>query len=347
MTISHTSAFIRAGAVLTVSALAVGTLAACGRNSGSGGGGSHSIVYLSPVASQPGQQDIFWAMQKAGKSLGWSVSQTDANLSPDKQVAGVDTAITQQKSAIASWSLDPDSVAAAYKRARNAGIPVVGVNSPGGNVDTEVLWQNATCPKGGVQDQTARYLAKLKPGGNIALISGPPTPSGLKTLACFRNYLKADGLKIVAATANTQDSSDAASRIAADLLTAHPDIDAIWTYNDSTALGSSSAVVSAHKKVASAADPADGIVVIGSNADKDALQAIKQHRLTATWDPDNIATGYAIVYQMKQLLAGKKTVPSVTIPALLVDSSNVAKQANARARTYTLSDFPGLDGASS
>ncbi|WP_327400287.1 sugar ABC transporter substrate-binding protein [Streptomyces sp. NBC_01288] len=317
-------------------------------NSGSGSsGGSREIVYLSPVASQPGQQDIFWAMQKAGKSLGWSVSQTDANLSPDKQVAGVDTAITQQKSAIASWSLDPDSVAAAYQRARDAGIPVVGVNSPGRNVNTEVLWQNATCPKGGVQDQTAAYLAKLKPGGNVALISGPPTPSGLKALTCFRNYLKADGLKIVADTANTQDSSDAASRIAADLLTAHSDIDAIWTYNDSTALGTSSAVISAHKKVASAADPADGVVVIGSNADKDALQAIKQHRLTATWDPDNIATGYAIIYQMKRLLGGKKTVPDITIPALLVDSSNIAEQGNARTRAYTLSDFPGLKGASS
>lgn len=314
-------------------------LAACGQ--GAAATPKVSVVYLSPVASQPGQQDIFWAMQQAGGSLGWSVNQIDANLSPDKQVAGVDTAITQRRSAIASWSLDPNAVAGAYQRARAAKIPVVGVNSPGGDVNTNVLWQNSSCPAGGVQDQTAKYLAKLKPGGNVAIISGPPTPSGNKALECFRGYLRQNGLKIVADTANTQDSSDAASRIAADLLTAHPDINAIWCYNDSTALGSSSSVISSHRTVARSSSPADGVVVTGSNADQVALQAVKEGRLTATWDPDNIATGYALVYQMKQLIAGAATVPDITIPAVLIDSSNVAQQGNARQRTYTLDNFPG------
>lgn len=328
------------GAVAALLVTASG-LAGCGKNAAAGAAATN-VVYLSPVAAQPGQQDIFWAMQQAGKSLGWQVSQIDANLSPDRQVAGVDTAITQKRAAIASWSLDPNAVAGAYSRARAAKIPVVGVNSPGGDVNTNVLWENATCPAGGEQQRTAEYFAKLKPGGNIAIISGPPTPSGLKALACFRGYLTSNGLHIVADTANTQDSSDAASRITADLLTAHPNINAIWSYNDSTALGASSAVISAHKTVASAASPASGVVITGSNADQLALQAIKEGRLTATWDPDNIATGYAIIYQMKQLLAGATTVPDITVPAVLIDSSNLAQQAEARKRPYTLASFPGL-----
>ena len=101
-------------------------------------------------------------------------------------------------------------------------------------------------------------------------------------------------------------------------------------------------MISDGKTVASSANPSNGIVVTGSNADADALQAIKEGRLTATWDPNNIATGYAIIYQMEQLLAGKKNVPDITIPSLLIDSANVATDTDPRGRKYTLSDFPGI-----
>ena len=352
----------RAVALIGAGLLAAGALAACSSASGAGGSGStgsaptgsasagsgssHSVMYVSPVASQPGQADIFWAMQQAGNSLGWKVSQIDADLSPDKQVQGVDTAIDEQVSAIASWSLDPNTVAGAYLQARNAGIPVVGVNSPSSDVGTNVLWSENLCAKGGEQTQIAAYLAKLKPGGNVAMISGPPaaTPPGI--LQCLQKDFTADGLKIVVQTSNSADSTQAANTIAANLLTAHPNINVIWCYNDSTALGASAAVISDGKQVASSADPSSGIAIIGSNADKDALQAIQEHRLTATVDPDNIATGYAIIYQMKQLLSGKKTVADITIPATLVDSSNVAKESNPRSRDYTLADFPGLPESS-
>ena len=120
----------------------------------------------------------------------------------------------------------------------------------------------------------------------------------------------------------------------------------IWCYNDSTALGTSAAVISDGKTVANSASPANGIAIIGSNADQDALQAIKENRLTATWDPNNIATGYAIIYQMQQLISGKKNVPSITIPAILVDSSNVSKEGSPHSRAYTLSSFPGIPASS-
>ena len=201
--------FARRAVFLGAGLLAAGALAACGSggsatgaaSSGSGSsasagsGTSHSVMWVSPVASQPGQADIYWAMQQAGATIGWKVSQIDANLSPDKQVQGVDTAIDEQVSAIASWSLDPTTVAGAYLQARNAGIPVVGVNSPGGNTSTNVLWSGSVCTKGGQDAQTAAYLAKLKPGGNLAMISGPPGATPANLLTCLRNAFTAAGLR--------------------------------------------------------------------------------------------------------------------------------------------------------
>lgn len=331
---------------IVVAALAAATaasvLSACGSASDAGVSSSaKNVVYLSPVGSQPGQQDILWAMTKAAKSLGWGVSVIDANLSPDKQVAGVDTAISQGRNAIASWSLDPGAVAAAYQRAGAANIPVVGVNSKGGpGVNANVVWENSVCVKGGQADRIADYYAKLRPGGTVANITGPPSPSSIASEKCLDAALKAKGLKIAAETANTADSSDAGSRIIADVLTAHPGIDIINCYNDATALGASSAVLAAGGKVASGTG-SEGTVVVGSNADKTALDAIKDNRLTATWDPNNIATGYAIVHQMQLLMDGKKA-NDIVIPALLIDASNVQQQSDARSRDYTLTNFPGL-----
>ena len=55
----------------------------------------------------------------------------------------------------------------------------------------------------------------------------------------------------------------------------------------------------------------DGIIVTGSNGDKDAITAVKDGRLTGTWDPDNIGSGMAAIKQMQTALAGgaDKTYP--------------------------------------
>ena len=69
------------------------------------------------MAAQPGQQEINLGLDAGAKELGWTNDVLDSNLSADKQVANVDTAISQQRNAIASWTLDPGAAAGAYERA--------------------------------------------------------------------------------------------------------------------------------------------------------------------------------------------------------------------------------------
>lgn len=92
------------------------------------GGEGAEVAYISPVAAQPGQQEINLGLEAGAEELGWETSVLDSNLSPDKQVANIDTAISQQRNAVASWTLDPGAAAGAYERAIAAGIPVIGMN---------------------------------------------------------------------------------------------------------------------------------------------------------------------------------------------------------------------------
>src|SRR4051812_31339994 len=78
--------------------LIAGAVSACGSStdassttSGGGTASAVSIGFVSPVATNPNQQDMIYGMEQAAKSLGWKFSVLDANLSADKQVAHLDT----------------------------------------------------------------------------------------------------------------------------------------------------------------------------------------------------------------------------------------------------------------
>ena len=71
------------------------------------------IGNIAPVAAQPSQAILADAIAKFAAEEGWSYRMLDANLSPDRQVSHVDTFVTLGADVIASWSLDPNAVAAA------------------------------------------------------------------------------------------------------------------------------------------------------------------------------------------------------------------------------------------
>lgn len=76
-------------------------------------GGKKTVAYISPVAAQPGQQEINMGLEQSAAELGWSEFVLDSALSSDKQVSNVEAALTKGVSAIASWTLDPNAVEAA------------------------------------------------------------------------------------------------------------------------------------------------------------------------------------------------------------------------------------------
>lgn len=327
------------GAVLAL----LGTAAACGSDSDGGSaadGADVKVGYISPVGSQPGQQEVSTGLDQAGDELGWDVTVLDANLSADKQVSHVDTLLTQGVKAIGSWSLDANAVAGAYSKARSQDVPVVGVNSVGEGVSGTVWWEISTCEDGGPHEQTAAWIAERKPGARVFVFGGPPVEAIENNVKCFTAAAEAAGLTVVGRADNTNDNSAAASTLAADVLTKNDDIDAFWSYNDSTALGISAALENAGESVYSDSNP-DGVMDFGLNGDAEAIQAIEDGRLTATWDPDTVATGFAVIKAMKEAMDD----PSADLPDMVVESQmftedNVADWVPAKDRAYTLDSIP-------
>lgn len=335
--------------------LVVMTLAACGGGnddggstnaSGDGGGGGkeYKVAYSNPVAGQPGQEQLVQGFEGGAKELGWKASQINANLSPDKQVADIATMISQQQDGIASWTLDPGAAAGAYGQAKAAGIPVIGVNSEGEGIDTTVWWELNTCEEDPPIGRTAQMIADARPGAKVVIIGGPPVPSITAYEDCFADQAKEKGLKVVARVQNTKDSASAAQPLAADLLTKHGDVDAIWAYNDQSALGAAAAVTSANKKVSDG--KSDGIMVFGQNGDAEAIQAIKDGRMTGTWDTDAIGTGWALIKALTFYLGDKKTdspPKELVVKSTLWTADNVGEYVAPADRKYTVDTAPLLE----
>jgi simple sugar transport system substrate-binding protein len=130
-------------AMLMVLGLAV-FAAACGGDDdgGSSGGSPASKDDVDMTQGQDvtiavithGEGDSFWAVAKkgaedAGKQLGVTVKYSESQNDPQKQAQLIDSAVTEKVDGIAVSAPNPDAIQDSLKKATDAGIPIITLNS--------------------------------------------------------------------------------------------------------------------------------------------------------------------------------------------------------------------------
>ena len=289
---------------------------------------NYKYAESNPVASNQHQMAFNYGKQEMCKLVGAEFISADANLSPGKQVADVDTFILQKVNGITSWTLDQGAATAVYQRANSAGIPVVTENSPGDFVNTVFIQEQNVTRK--AQKDAAELIAGIYPEGKILVVGGPPVPYILYVTRNMEMAAKDAGLKVLSRQDNLTDQADGAQIIVQDLLTKYPDVDAIWCFNDRSALGASAVVRAMGKKVYNLAKPeAGGIIVTGMNGTQEALEAVASGIMTATYGGDSELVGAAEIELLHRVASGKmavKDMPSVIVcPYQRWDGSNINK----------------------
>ncbi len=116
-------------------------LAACGgsddKTSTSGGEDTVELTQkkdLTIAVITHGEGDSFWAVVKKGaeqaaKDSGVELKYSESQNDPQKQAQLIESAVTEKVDGIATSAPDPDAITGALKRATDAGIPVVTLNS--------------------------------------------------------------------------------------------------------------------------------------------------------------------------------------------------------------------------
>jgi ribose transport system substrate-binding protein len=290
----------------------------------------------SPIASNPNQQAITYGQRLAAKKYGFSFKTLDANLSADKQVSDIDTFISLGAKGLTSWTLDPGAADAAYSRAAAKGAAIVGFNSASKYISTTIGQQTDYGTSCGPFKDAAKYIAQRAPKAKVFVIGGPPVPSITMRVTCFTKAAKAAGLTVVAKQDNVKDTAATAQPIVQDMYTKHPDVQAIWAYNDPSALGAA-AVVQSSGKSAWNQGSKSGVIVIGNNGSQEAIDAIKAGKMTVTYDANSPQAGAMAVYALAlKLKLNKKMPKAITIKSTRYDASNAKSYVTPMKRKVTL-----------
>ncbi len=233
------------------------------------------------------------------------------------EVNMVENAINRGVSGIVLAPSDPEALVPSVKRAYEAGIPVVIIDS-GLSDSAKPYYQSFlstdNCAAGEAVAQ--RMVEKAGDSGKIAVMSYVPgVGSEIGRVGCFKNYISEHSSLEVVNTFYSQSQMAKALDQTTDVLSANPDLVGIFGANEPTAVGMGRAIVQAGK--------AGSIVALGFDGNEDLQQFIKDGVLEATAVQGSFQMGEMGVNTIVDLLSGKEVPDFVDTGVVLVDKDNI------------------------
>ncbi|MBZ0282917.1 MAG: substrate-binding domain-containing protein [Anaerolineae bacterium] len=280
---------------------------------------SPNIAVLTPYLAQPGTQFMVEAFQAAAEEKGWTVNVIDTAGDIAALNSRIQDVVNQGADAIVI-NVDPSQVPA-LAEAASAGIPVFGMDA--GNAP-EVL-VNVTSNGYAMAAETATYVVDRLGGvGRIVLFEFPAYPPvqkrGVIAETIFGNTPDIEIVDTVVPDVTDGGIADSRAKMEA-ILAANPDpgsISAVWAAWDQPALGALQAIEAAGRE-------GEGIVIVGIDANPQALDAIAAGgNFEASVAQDFTGIGSAVADQIEIYLSeGALTQTTVYVPTTLVTATNV------------------------
>jgi len=295
--------------------------AGCGRGDGGGGGGGTETVRVGAVTgnfSNPAVKQMVDAMQAEAKkdpNIQLSV-QESANV--EEQISKAQTMIAQGIKIIGIHPWEGKAILAFEKQYSGQGVKFFNlIDDVPGAVDGgyAVSFISGDEHKGG--ELLGQWLTTKLDAGKVAIITGTPGnfAADYRTEGFKKGIASKPGLKVVAES-SADWQRDQALRVATDMLTANPDLAAIFANNDEMAFGALQALKAAGK--------VGKVIVIGYNGTCIGIEA--------TLKGDFAADGILPIPQFGQefvdnavKVTNNETVPKTIAPPILALSSEETK----------------------
>jgi ribose transport system substrate-binding protein len=250
-----------------------------------------------------------------GKNQGVKVEMTTAP-DPSTQANNVDDLITKQPDAIVMLPHETDALTPAAKTIQDAGIPLVvfdrEVND--GAYTSLIKGDNV-----GIGENAATFIGeKLNGEGKVVIISAVPSSVNTQRLEGFTSVVeeKYPNLEILAEQ-NGEFTREKGYEVMQNFLTAHQEIDAVYTLDDEMALGALQAIEEAERQ--------DIKIMTGAGGNKEFYGKIKDSEsielATFTYSPLMIkeAVKKAVSLAKGEEVGEKDT----TLPAEKVSKENI------------------------
>lgn len=245
--------------------------------------------------------------ENKAKDLGYDLIVLDSQNNPAKELANVEDVTVRGAKVLLINPADSDAVGNAIKIANAKKIPVITLdrNALRGEVVSHIASDNVAGGK-----EAGNFIAKKigKKAKVIQLEGLPGTSAARERGEGFAQAVKENEFVVLASQPADFDRSKGLN-VMENLLTAQPDVQAVFAQNDEMALGALRAIQASGKD----------IVIVGFDGTADGLQAIKAGKMHATIAQQPAVIGAMGVETADKLLKGESVPASLPVPLQVID----------------------------
>ena len=233
------------------------------------------------------------------------------------QVNLVQNAVTRKVAAIVLAPSDPDALVPAIKKAWEARIPVVIIDSKVSDSGKKYYQSFLSTDNEMAGELSAKALIeKIGTTGKIAVMSYVAgSGSEVARVGGFKRYIEKNSKLKIVGTHYSQSQMATALNQTIDVLTSNPDLKGIFGANEPTAVGMGRALVQSGK--------AGKVVAVGFDGNEDLRSFVKNGTLAATAVQNSFSMGQMGVATAVQLAQGKKVQPFINTGVVIVTQKNV------------------------
>lgn len=262
--------------------------------------GGDKMVFGLSISTQvnPFYKAMADGVKEQAKTLGIESYVLSADDKLDKQISDVEDLI-QKRIDVLLINATQSGAQAVIEKAAKANIKVITLQRqiPSPAVSSHIGTDNVVIGSLGAQ----WLVDKLGSKGNVVVLEGIPgaASSEDRKKGAAMIFPKYPGIKIVSQQTAEYDRAKAL-HVMENILQAHPNIDAVYCFNDEMAMGALSACKGAKRT---------DIMITGMDANTDAVDAVKKGELTMTVALPPYDIGRMGVIYGKWLMTGEMSVP--------------------------------------
>ena len=305
-------------ALMLVLVLSMSLLAGCeSKSAGKDSEGDLVIGFMNTNLSNEFQVGMLDAARESAKELGVKLIEQDGQGDATKQVSQMEQLISQKVDAIIMAPYDKDACAPAVVKAKEAGIPLIIVNSTVVNIEEATTYVGSDDKVAGTM--AMEELAKAIGGkGDVMMIRGPIGNSAeVGRTSGVEEVLEANpDIKLVVDEPADWDR-EKGMKLMENKLQAGTSIVGVLAQNDEMAIGAQKAI--------EAAGMQDEIKVIGIDAIPDALTAVEDGKLIGTIFQDAVSQAKTALEVAVKAAQGEELDKEYLVPFKLVTKENVAE----------------------
>ena len=278
------------------------------------------------------QKSLFYiaaadGMKAAAEEAGLTLNLVSANNNANEQVNQINNLLVQQPGALLFISQDSTAAAAGVKAANVAGVPVIAIDQRPESGAGEIVTFIATDSVKAARDLCTWMFGQMGGEGKIAILKGVPgsTAEVQRTQGCEEALAANPKIEVVATQTANWDENEAFIATQ-NILTANPDLKAVFAESDAMALGAAKAARQAGR---------DDLISVGIDGFPTMLKAIKEGLVQATMAQIPYQMGKMAVADAIKVMNGEgASIPELQYQdAVLITKDNVDQ--------YKPSDFYG------